>query len=120
MCDFCFYNDIDRFEDYKTFEKFDLQLDQKRSLKQDQNGLIVVDNNGSYLDCYFQILKCNACGTIWWFSTPDNAWRGFFMKEANAKNKIKEFRKSDQKKRFGCLVFILLIVLIVIVCSINN
>lgn len=120
MCNFCFDNDINRFEDYISFEKFDLQLDQKRKLHENQNGLVVVDNNASYLDCYFQILKCHNCGTIWWFSTPDNAWRGFYMREVNAKIKIQNFKKSDTKKRLGCLAFILLIVLIIIFYLINN
>src|SRR5574343_632799 len=98
MCNFAFNNDIEKFEDSKTFEKFDLQLDKKRALSQDQKGLVTIDNNGAYLDCYFQILRCNNCGTIWWLSTPDNGWRGFFMRESNAKIKIKGLKTDDNKK----------------------
>lgn len=118
MCNFCFDNDIKRFEDYQSFEKFDLELDQKRKLDETQNGLVVLDNTGAYLDYGFQILQCYNCGTVWWFSTPDNAWRGFFMKEVNAKFQLENYRKSDQKKRLGCLVFIILIIFIIITYSV--
>lgn len=120
MCDFCFNYDINTFEDNKSFENFDLQLDQKRNLKPNQNGLIVVDFNGSYSGCYFQVLKCNHCGGFWWFSTPDNAWRGFFMREENAKIKINGIRKDDHKKRLGCIVVMILIALMIVIYSLNN
>ena len=118
MCDSCFSTEIVSFEDYQSFEKFDIELIQKIETNNNTFGLKVIENNSFYSGFSFQIVKCNSCGTVWWFSVPDNSWRGFFLKEENAKIKVTEFRKFDQRKRFvfvGLVTLLVLIVLIVLI-----
>lgn len=112
MCDSCFSAEIESFEDFRSFEKFDLELIQKIETNKNPNGLKVIETNSFYSGFSFQILKCNTCGTVWWFSIPDNSWRGCFLKEGNAKIKITEFKKFDLRKR---LIFVALIALLALI-----
>lgn len=114
MCNSCFSTEIESFEDYQSFEKIDLELIQKIETNNNAFGLKVIETNSFYSGFSFQKVKCNSCGTVWWFSVPDNSWRGFFLKEENAKIKITEFRKFDQRKRVIFVSFISLLVLLLI------
>ena len=121
MCDSCFSTEIESFEDYQSFEKFDIELIQKNETNNNDFGLKVIETNSFYSGFSFQIVKCNSCGTVWWFSVPDNSWRGFFLKEENAKIKITDFRKFDQRKRFIFAAFLIaLLTLILISYLIKN
>jgi len=105
MCNFCFDKDYTRFENHQSFHQFEALLDQKRS----ENGTVIIDHTNSYLGFSYQRITCTNCGTIWWFSFPDNALRGFFMEETSAKDQLLNIRNTEKKKRVGCLWFLAII-----------
>ncbi len=102
----CEHKEISRFLSSEEFEIFEANLDQ--SLFQiEQEGLWSLDvpNLVKY--------KCCKCGEVWYLSEPDNAWRGFFLKEANYLNRLHVLRKDKKNKKLGCLfVFFALLLLL--------
>ena len=45
-------------------------------------------------------------------STPENAWRGYFLTEQNAVEYVNKLKVSNKKKRYGCLIILALIIAI--------
>lgn len=111
MCNKCFDNEFYSFPTYKDFEEFDLLLTQRLSAGQ----LKSISDNGKYLDYSFIIYKCENCQTLWWLSMPENAWRGLFAQEQNAKLLLDKIYNADKKKgRLGLVIIGLITVLVVL------
>lgn len=110
MCDKCFDKEYNSFPTYKDFDELDLLLTKKLSAGQ----LKSIGDNGKYLDYSFSIYKCESCQTIWWLSMPENAWRGFFAHDQNAKLLLDKIYASDKKKgRLGLVIVGLITVIII-------
>jgi hypothetical protein len=109
MCENCFV-EIDEFPSYIEENEFRAQLTQKLNLK----TVELVERSAEYKGDFHAIYKCSNCKTIWWISLPENAWRGYCLKEVQAKRFIKKYKKSDRSKKYGCLA--LLFLLLVLVC----
>ena len=78
MCDKCFNAEIKSFPTSKDFEEFDLEL-----LKKIANDKSIKMNefvNTAWKDIGYQIYECLVCGQLWKLSTPDLAYRGFFLR----------------------------------------
>jgi hypothetical protein len=107
MCKNCFLEGINIFATWQEFESFDQVLESKRAAGQ----LVMVEkplstlsaNDLMLVDAYYQ---CSSCNEIWVLSSPDNAWRGYFLPLEQAKAYVQRVKTSDRAKRIGCLVFI--------------
>ncbi|MFC7772977.1 hypothetical protein [Flavobacterium sp. GCM10027622] len=111
MCEKCFENNIYKFRSEIEFKEFEKDFDLK-------NKFLKIDNSQQeYLNDFQYVYNCENCKTIWWLSLPENAWRGYFLKEESAKKHIEEIRKDDKRKKVGC--FILLGIIIFIIISIS-
>ncbi len=103
MCDSCFYNEIPRFVEQAQFEEFDLALSKKTKPLSTTEikylGKIEYPNDkgyGRYL--------CLDSNTEWWYSEPDQAWRGFFVIKENGEHLLAQFKKEDKRKSIGCII----------------
>lgn len=110
MCHECFLEEITSFNSEEEFQNFDLELTKKIFNK----NLTLISNEGVYGKYGFWIYECSKCKTKWWLSTPDYAWRGFFLKEKNAKKHLDNIYYSDKKKK----LFFFSIIIILICLSI--
>jgi len=92
MCTRCFTQEHRSFPTWQAFEQFDLALTQKIQLSgglhySGQKQLARLPICTSY--------TCAACGTEWWLSEPDSAWRGFFLPKGQAKAHLTKLRGLD-------------------------
>ncbi len=111
MCEHCFDKEYYGFPSQVEFEKFEEILDQKCSsgkvqILESQNQ---EENRSMYFGIYY---KCNTCSEKYIISTPDNAWRGYFLTEQNAVEYYHKLKESDKKKKYGCLIIVILILVI--------
>ena len=107
MCIHCFQTSIYKFDSEKEFKEFEVVLYSKKSIQ-------LIQNQQQYLDQFHSVYRCNYCSTDWWFSEPDMAWRGFFIKEIEAKQHIKNLKKSNPIKQIGCIAVLIIFVITVI------
>ena len=105
MCNSCFNNEYEKFPSQENFNKFEIELDKK--LQKKNLEPIIEKNHKNNLDFSYKCIKCN---TIWHLSTPDNAWRGYFLTKENANKYLEKLRKKQQKGSIGCWLILLLIV----------
>lgn len=98
MCDKCFENNIYKFESEFEFNKFEKELYLKN------NFFKIEDSHHMYLNDFHYVYKCKHCKAGWWLSIPDNAWRGYFLNEEDAKKHIEKMRKDDKNTKIGCLI----------------
>jgi hypothetical protein len=110
MCKACFEKEYFGFPSEKDFEEFDLLLTKKLN----ESGLKYIGNKGRYLKFGYFIYKCENCNTTWWLSQPENAWRGFFAQEKNAKLFLNKLQNGDNKKKKGCFIILILSCLIIL------
>jgi hypothetical protein len=112
MCKFCFETEIHNFNSLSEFENFERELFSKkiRILESSKKKNTFLDFDVSY--------QCNNCLEIWHLSEPENAWRGYFLKENSAKKIIAKIKKSDLKKKCG--FFFLLVIMLFLLLSFFN
>jgi hypothetical protein len=114
MCEKCFDKEIFRFESESDFITLEKSLDLKAKF------LKLINSNHEYLNDFHYTYSCINCNQNWWFSIPDNAWRGYFLTEKNAKKNIKNLRHSDKRQKIGCLLVIVIILFILITSLLNS
>lgn len=113
MCEFCFDLEIPRFESSVDHEKFDLELSQKvkpLSIK----GLIYLGDSGSGFLIGYGTYRCQNCNTEWWYSEPEQAWRGFFLKKENAAIIVTNHESNAKKKPFGCIAALIIVIVLIL------
>ena len=101
MCPNCFASGVTGFPSYWEFEA---ELQRKR-----QQLLPVPDAPALSLTTTApeQLYQCLACGETWALSSPDNAWRGYFLPLAEAVTYGQQLRRTDRNRRVGCLALVL-------------
>lgn len=114
MCEKCFDKELLRFENESEFIAFEKSLDQKA------NFVNLINAKDKYFTDFHYTYTCKNCNQNWWLSIPDNAWRGYFLTEQNAKKHIRDLKDSDNKKRNGCLIILFIIVIILIISIFNS
>ena len=106
MCGKCFLRGIDQFTTWQNFEAFAKILQGKVSVGQ----LELIDkptsstNDIMAAEAYY---KCSNCQEVWALSSPDNAWRGYFLSIEQANARTQQIETSDRAKRVGCLILII-------------
>ena len=112
MCEYCFEKEINSFENYKDFEKFELLLAQKLNKNIDYNGELEAQKYDILAPTY----KCKSCKTVWVLSHPDNSWRGFLLRSDEAKEYHIKIKKRSIRLRYIYLLigFIILFLLIIL------
>ncbi len=78
MCDKCFNDEIKSFATQVDFEEFDLTLTKK--IANDKSMKMGAFVNIAWKDIGYQVYECLVCGQLWKLSTPDNAYRGYFLR----------------------------------------
>lgn len=106
MCKYCFETEYYEFKSEFEFEKFSKEFDSK-IVKTIQ--FVKTENSDARI---VNVYKCKYCKQLWWLSDPDNHWRGYFLKEKNAKNWVKKNLKDPRSCGCVLLAIILLIALI--------
>lgn len=83
MCTACFEQDFPRFDSWQAFAAFEHALQLR--------GLVWCARPGNWPARELFVLRdphefrqCATCGQVWALSTPDNAWRGYFLPEDRA------------------------------------
>jgi len=109
MCSKCFSTNYFIFNSQTDFENFDKELNSKL-----KNNLTALNCGKSYKEVYFDQYQCLHCMTIWNLSTPDNAWRGFFIDNESISQHIDNIKNDDKKKGLiGLLILIIIVGIIV-------
>lgn len=108
MCSYCFNKEYKGFPSHDDFERFEKDLD----LKLRENKVEIYVPTGEGVIDYELNYICKICNEKFVMSVPDNAWRGYFLKEENALKYLDDLKQSDRKTRNGCLVMLLVILLI--------
>ena len=116
MCGNCFQEENSSFPSYWTFEEFDLRLTQKL---QTIGGLRYAEQ--TQIDRFDSVstYKCETCRTAWHLSEPDNAWRGIFLTELNARAYLNKISRNDKVRFFGCLAIIVILLAITLIWLFN-
>ena len=111
MCDNCFEKEISKFNSYKEFDSFDLELTKKVST----DKLTIIEDSPNERGVFpnYTIYKCQSCLTTWYLSEPDHAWRGFFLKKETAKIRLKYIWINDKKRNIGCWSIIALLLIFI-------
>ena len=103
MCKYCFENEYYEFKSELEFEKFSKEFDSK--IAKTIQFVKTEDSETRTVSVY----KCKYCNQLWWLSDPDNHWRGYFLKEKNAKNWAKKNLKDTRS--CGCIFLIILLLI---------
>ena len=103
MCKHCFEKEYYGFKSNLEFKDFENEFYKKiaksvRFVRTSAQGDII----------HPTIYKCDYCQQNWWLSDPDNQWRGYFLKEENAKN-------YEQKSSGACVLYIIAILIVAII-----
>lgn len=91
MCGDCSLKEYYKFNSYEEFETFLEEFDSKIS------KTILFISTEKYKTDFHSIYQCNSCKETWWLSEPDNHWRGYFLKEINAKKEIDKYEKKGNR-----------------------
>lgn len=106
MCKACFDREYNKFDSNSELEEFNKEFDSKI----DKSVHFV--ENGKYRSDSHIVYKCSNCNQVWWLSEPDNHWRGYFLKEHNAKRKIDIDARKGIRIKYGCLLIVFLIIIL--------
>ena len=101
----CFDKQYYGFPSYSEYEEFEEILDLKTRSKKIQ--ILEGEIENSFMD-YRMYFQCNTCEEIFVLSIPDNAQRGYFLTQEDAL-KYQPLYSSDNNKKWGCLVIILIL-----------
>lgn len=107
MCTHCFETSIYKFDSEKDFKEFEAILYSKENIK-------LIQNQQQYLDHFYSVYHCNYCSANWWFSEPDMAWRGYFIREPEAKQHVQNLKKPNSFNRNGCILVLIIFIIIVV------
>jgi len=105
MCGDCFLHGYPGFDTELTFADFYAQLLKKlavralRALPKRADAYLPPKAEGLYY--------CQNCGEVWALSTPDNAWRGYFLPGAQAASYFEKEKRKTRITRAGCLILLL-------------
>ncbi len=107
MCQKCYTQNIRSFPSYWDFDSFNNSLAKKIVI----GTLFQYDNylNSNYPKHLDGIYKCLFCGEIWFFSQPENSWRGYWITKGEF-DKRKKIDLVRDKWRIITWLFILLCV----------
>ena len=106
MCKICFENEIYNFKTFSEFENFEKELTLKaRHFTISNSKEKKLNDSISY--------QCNSCLETWYLSEPDNAWRGYFLRKDSARAYSYNLKKSNSKKKYGCLILLIFISLFI-------
>lgn len=111
MCEDCFDKEYYGFPSQAEFEKFEEVLDLKCGSKK----ILILESKNEQeggLTDFRMYYKCNSCNQNYVMSIPDNVWRGYFLTEQNAIEYHNKLKESDKKKKYGCLVILILVIAI--------
>ena len=106
MCGDCFDKQHYGFPSYTEYEEFEEILDLKTRSKKIQ--ILEGEIENSFMD-YRMYFQCNTCEEIFVLSIPDNAQRGYFLTQEDALKYQDQLYSSDNNKKWGCLVIILIL-----------
>ena len=106
MCPSCFASGVTGFPSYWEFEAFEAELQRKRQRLLPVPNAPVLNLTTTAPE---QLYQCPACGETWALSSPDNAWRGYFLPLAEAVAYQNQQRQRDQTRPIGCLAFLLVL-----------
>ena len=109
MCNDCFRHTYYQFESEQDFESLETQLQEKL----DNHQLLVVPKDVSTLPqdslnhrVPEMLYKCQSCMETWAISTPDNAWRGYFLPQLLATSYVTKLERRDRIRGLGCVTFL--------------
>lgn len=106
MCPNCFPSSIAGFPSYWEFEAFEAELQQK--LMQQQLiplSLALIQKPAAMAP--EQVYQCSSCGEAWALSSPDNAWRGYFLPLAEVAAHQSQSWQCNRERPIGCLALVL-------------
>ena len=106
MCPNCFSAGFSGFPSYWEFEAFETKLRQKlmgQQLRQLPNTRLPE----FVAMAPEQLYQCLACGETWALSSPDNAWRGYFLPLTEALAHGRQLARRGRARSMGCLVLLL-------------
>ena len=97
MCPHCFSAGFPYFPSYWEFEAFETELRQKLVRRQ-----LLPQPNAPTTELTMtgpeQLYQCPSCGETWALSSPDNAWRGYFLPLAEAVTYCRKLKIKDRAK----------------------
>ena len=108
MCKDCFESEYYKFNSSAEFDKFNDEFDSKIS------RTILFVSAEKYRTDLHNVYKCKSCEEIWWLSDPDNHWRGYFLKEKNAKKFIDDDERKGNLIKYGCLIVLVFLIFILV------
>ena len=111
MCKDCFETEYYKFN---TSEEFDIFLKEFNSKIAKTVQFVSAEK---YKIDFHHIYQCINCREFWWFSDLDNHWHGYFLKEKNAKMEVDKDERKGKLLKFGCLIIVGLVILILIEIS---
>jgi hypothetical protein len=97
------------FDSYWEFEALDLALTQHLAAGQLVAVAPLQPSNAAapyQPEAWYELPSTSE---IWVLSTPDNAWRGYFLPLMEAAAYQQQLRRRDQRGKLGCFVVTLLI-----------
>ena len=111
MCGNCNFRHIHKFESENEWQQFDIDF-----TKMYVDQLILIEKNrlNSNGISAYDLYKCKSCQSLWAYSYPDNAWRGFFLPEKLAIDYEKQLKRKDRIKGFVGVSILLLILIVTI------
>jgi hypothetical protein len=107
MCNACSLKAIYSFPSAADFAAFDADLTHKLFIKQ----LTAVSTPA--LEQASAAFVCLGCPAVWVLSEPNNAWRGFFLPQAEAIRHLRRMNKATITQQLGCLVIVALFALLI-------
>lgn len=105
MCKVCFDKEYNQFDSSSEFEKFNKEFDSKIV-----KSVHFVANEKFRNDSHI-VYKCSVCNQLWWLSEPDNHWRGYFLKEQNAKRNINDNVCKGNVMKYGSIIILFLVII---------
>jgi hypothetical protein len=108
MCKDCFEKEYYKFN---YSEEFDVFLEEFNSKIAKTVQFVSTEK---YKTNFHGIYKCTSCHEVWWLSEPDNHWRGYFIKNKNARKLVDTDDSKWNLLEFRYLIFVVIVVLILI------
>jgi hypothetical protein len=110
MCGECFLHGFASFPTYWEFDCFAADLLDKTAHRK---MLLVTPRGGAATVRHPEaVYQCQSCGEMWALSSPDNAWRGYFLPASETTAHLAALGRKQGLKHFGCLLFLLLLLAI--------
>jgi hypothetical protein len=106
MCPNCFSAGVASFPSYWEFEAFETKL-QHKLMRQQLIPLSLALTQEPAAMAPEQLYQCSSCGEAWAISSPDNAWRGYFLPLAEATALQCHQQQRNRKRPIGCLALVL-------------